>query len=163
MENETVFTTVDNSFIAGHGTTLEPQTYTFIDTAIVIPGSYHYRLRQIDNDGLVHYTHHVVFQFNPNNVKEGEFSPAVFKLNQNYPNPFNPTTLINFSLENFGYTTLKVYNLTGQEVTTLFDSYGEGGRIYTVNFNAANLSSGMFYYKLVCGKNVKVRKMMLLK
>jgi hypothetical protein len=84
-------------------------------------------------------------------------------LNQNYPNPFNPTTLINFSLENFGYTTLKVYNLTGQEVTTLFDSYGEGGRIYTVNFNAANLSSGMFYYKLVCGKNVKVRKMMLLK
>ncbi len=163
LADEPAFITVENSFIPGHGTTLEPQTYTFIDTTIVIPGTYHYRLRQIDTDGLVHYTHHVVVLFYPNKVTEGKYSPTVFKLSQNYPNPFNPTTLINFSLGISGYTTLKVYNLAGQEVATLFDRYGEGGRIYSVYFDAANLSSGIFYYKLVCGNDVEVRKLILLK
>ena len=162
-DSETDFTTVMDSLIPGQGTTLEPQTYTFIDPTIVIPGSYHYRLRQEDNDGLVHYTSDVIVQFNPNNVKERKSVPTVFKLNQNYPNPFNPTTLINFSLDNSGYTTLKVYNLIGQEVATLFDSHAEGGRMYSVYFNAANQSNGMYYYRLVCGNDVEVRKMTLIK
>ncbi len=163
MDNETEFTTVANSFVPGHGTTLEPKTYTFIDTTIYLQGTYHYRLMQQDNDGLVHYSSHVTVYFNPTEVKAVYVTPSIFKLHQNYPNPFNPTTTIIFSLGKSSYTTLKVYNLIGQEVATLFDGYGEVGRMYAVHFNAGNLSNGMYYYKLFSGNDVEVRKMLLIK
>lgn len=88
--------------------------------------------------------------------------PVKFALEQNYPNPFNPSTSIKFSIPSAGHYELKVYDVLGKEVATLVnENYNPGN--YTVNFNAAGLSSGMYIYRL-SGSNVNmVKKMMLLK
>ena len=87
----------------------------------------------------------------------------MFKLNQNYPNPFNPTTNVAFSLSAANFTTLKVYNILGQEVATLFSGMADGGRMYVVNFDASQLGNGVYFYRLASGSQVDVRKMTLLK
>ena len=88
--------------------------------------------------------------------------PAGFTLNQNYPNPFNPSTKIVFSLKNSGVTTLKIYNVLGQQVATLLDKDLASGT-YEVTFNASQLSSGIYYYKLESGDVSQIKKMMLVK
>jgi hypothetical protein len=154
------FDLIENSFRAGKGTTLEPQHYSWVDQN-AIGANLQYRLKQIDSDGLYHYFGPILI--NPNSAKDDEIVPAVFELNQNYPNPFNPTTTINFTLDKSGYTTLKIYNILGKEVATLFGGNAEAGRIYEVNFNAKYLSSGLYFYKLQSGKNSEIKKLVLLK
>ncbi|MCK9408871.1 MAG: T9SS type A sorting domain-containing protein, partial [Bacteroidetes bacterium] len=85
-----------------------------------------------------------------------------YTLDQNYPNPFNPTTAINYTLPNPGNVLLKVYDALGKEVVTLVNSHQESGR-YSVEFDASNLSSGIYLYKLTSGSYTEVKKMMLLK
>ncbi|MFN3873921.1 MAG: CotH kinase family protein [Ignavibacterium sp.] len=99
----------------------------------------------------------------PSSVEE-EFSPAGFSLEQNFPNPFNPITTIKFVIPNEvrNLVTLKVYDLLGNEVATLVNEEKSAG-IYNVNFNASNLSSGIYYYKLTAGNNSSVKKMILLR
>ena len=92
----------------------------------------------------------------------GSGSPVSYKLSQNYPNPFNPTTTIEFSLPKSQNVTLKVYNLLGQEVATLINSNMTAGN-HSINFNASNLSSGLYIYKISAGSFTSARKMMLLK
>ena len=88
--------------------------------------------------------------------------PATFNLDQNYPNPFNPTTKISFNLKERNYTTLKVYNSLGQQVTELVN--GElGAGSHQVTFDASKLSSGVYFYRLESGKYSQVKKMLLLK
>ncbi len=70
-----------------------------------------------------------------------------FELYQNYPNPFNPATNIKFSIPATGFVSLKLYNILGKEVSTIFNGYLNNG-VYTVNFNADNLNSGVYYYQL---------------
>jgi len=89
--------------------------------------------------------------------------PAVMMLNGNYPNPFNPVTKISFSLPATAPATLKVYNLLGQEVTTLVDGIVKGGVIQTVSFDGSSLASGVYFYRLASGPTVKVGKMLLIK
>jgi len=89
-------------------------------------------------------------------------TPSAFSLSQNYPNPFNPSTNINFSLEADGQTTLKVYNVIGKEVATLVDGYTKAGN-HSVTFNAEDLPSGVYLYKLVSPSGTKTGKMTLLK
>lgn len=85
-----------------------------------------------------------------------------YKLSQNYPNPFNPTTSINFELPKNGYTTLKIYDMLGNEVATLIDKELSAGQ-HTVNFNAQNLASGTYLYQLnVNGVRIS-NKMILMK
>jgi hypothetical protein len=88
--------------------------------------------------------------------------PREFCLNQNYPNPFNPSTTIRFDLPHASKVSLKVYNVLGQEVTTLVDEEKPAGR-YDVRFNAQNLASGMYMYRLQAGEYVAVEKSLLLK
>ena len=88
---------------------------------------------------------------------------ADFNLSQNYPNPFNPETTIKFNVKQMNFTTLRVYNAIGQEVALLFEGIAEPGQNYSVNFNAGDLASGMYVYKLQSGSNVSVKKMLLLK
>jgi len=88
--------------------------------------------------------------------------PAEFKLQQNYPNPFNPTTKISYTIGNAGHVTLKVYNIMGQYIATLVDGY-KNADSYEVNFNASNLSSGIYLYELRAGNNVITKKMVLMK
>ncbi len=88
--------------------------------------------------------------------------PSSYELSQNYPNPFNPVTKINFALPKSGLVTMKVYNTLGKEVKTLVNEYKNAGA-YVVDFNASNLSSGVYYYKLEAGEFTSVKKMILVK
>ena len=85
-----------------------------------------------------------------------------FSLLQNYPNPFNPTTVINFTLGAEGMTKLVVYNSLGQQVKVLLNENMKVGS-YSVPFNASNLTSGVYFYKLQSNNQVEVKKMLLLK
>jgi len=89
-------------------------------------------------------------------------SPLSFELNQNFPNPFNPSTSIQFNLPRTGFTTLTVYNLLGQEVVTLVNETKPAGS-YTVQWNAQNMTTGMYFYELTSGTLTQVKKMMLVK
>jgi hypothetical protein len=75
-------------------------------------------------------------------------TPAVFKLNQNYPNPFNPTTHVSFTVPSSGTAMLKVYNIMGQEIATLFNRAVSGGNLYDAEFNGRGLSSGIYLARL---------------
>ena len=92
----------------------------------------------------------------------GNEIPVKFDLHQNYPNPFNPVTKIEFDLPKNGFTTLKVYDATGSEITTLVSENLNLGK-YSVNFDATNYSSGIYYYRLESNGNVKTQKMSLVK
>ncbi len=85
-----------------------------------------------------------------------------FNLEQNYPNPFNPSTTIKFSIPTSGNVTLKVYDLLGKEVATLVNEELAAG-VYTTNFNAENLSSGIYFYKLSTANYTASKKMLLIK
>ena len=89
-------------------------------------------------------------------------TPNNYNLSQNYPNPFNPTTRINFALPKSGLVTLKVYNILGKEVATLVNEVKNIGT-YSVDFNASNLSSGIYFYKLEVNGYSEVKKMSLIK
>ena len=88
--------------------------------------------------------------------------PKEFKLEQNYPNPFNPTTTIQFAVPSVSDVKLEVFNILGQKVATLVNRRMEAG-VHTVNFNATNLSSGVYFYRLQSGSFVQTKKMMLVK
>jgi len=89
--------------------------------------------------------------------------PSAMTLNENYPNPFNPTTKISFILPATGTTSLKVYNILGQEVATLVDGVVRGEEVQTVSFDGSALASGVYFYRLQSGQKVETRKMVLLK
>jgi len=85
-----------------------------------------------------------------------------FELFQNYPNPFNPTTSINWRSPIGGHQTSKVYDVLGNEVTTLIDEYKSAGS-YEVKFDASGLNSGVYFYKLQAGSYSQTKKLVLLK
>ncbi|MBD3232518.1 MAG: T9SS type A sorting domain-containing protein [candidate division Zixibacteria bacterium] len=98
---------------------------------------------------------------------EGEFFgssviPSEYSLDGNYPNPFNASTSIAFSMPDAGDISLQVYNLMGQKIATLAEGYKNAGR-HTVTWEAADYSSGIYFYKLTAGDEVLTRRMTLLK
>jgi hypothetical protein len=97
-------------------------------------------------------------------VAEGN-SPNEFELHQNFPNPFNPATTIQFSIPvgtGHAPSLLKVYDVLGRDVATLVNEVKPAGT-YTVHFDAPNLSSGVYYYRLSAGSFTATRKMLLTK
>ncbi len=88
--------------------------------------------------------------------------PQTITLSQNYPNPFNPTTRIAYTIPQTGYVSLKVYNLLGQEVATLFEGTCHPGR-YEATFDAAGLASGVYFYRLSAGHFAETKKLLLLR
>jgi hypothetical protein len=88
--------------------------------------------------------------------------PAKYSLEQNYPNPFNPSTIINYAIPQSGNVTLKVYNILGQEVASLFEGFQKAGS-YTTNFDASKLASGVYFYRLQAGQFNATKKMLYLK
>ncbi len=94
--------------------------------------------------------------------KEQNTLPTGFKLEQNYPNPFNPTTTIRYMLPMTSKVTLRIYNILGQEVESLFDGQATAGA-YVVQFNASRLASGVYFYELRAGDFRDIKKMVLLK
>jgi hypothetical protein len=88
--------------------------------------------------------------------------PNSFELSQNYPNPFNPTTTVNFALPTSGYTKLVVYNALGESMKTLLNEYKSAGS-YSIDFNALDLPSGLYFYTLTSGNFTQTKKMILMK
>ena len=88
--------------------------------------------------------------------------PVDFKLHQNYPNPFNPSTTIRYELPYKSYVNIKVYDVLGNEIKTLVDKEQNIGR-YELQFNAQNLPSGIYYYKMTTEHNSITKKLMLIK
>jgi len=94
---------------------------------------------------------------------ETSYLPKDYKLSQNFPNPFNPTTKITYTIPELSFTTLKVYDVLGNEITTLVNEEKSIG-IYEVEFDAtAELPSGIYFYKLQAGSFTQTKKMILLK
>jgi hypothetical protein len=88
--------------------------------------------------------------------------PQSLSLDQNYPNPFNPTTTIDFSIPHAGTVVLKVYDILGQEIYTHLNSYQESGK-HSILFNGANLSSGVYIYRLIYDKYLISKRMIFVK
>ena len=88
--------------------------------------------------------------------------PKEFSLSQNYPNPFNPSTNIEFSLPEQSIVRLTIFNMLGQKVATLANERKEAG-VYTVNWNASSVASGVYFYRLNVGNKVFTKRMMLIK
>ncbi len=96
------------------------------------------------------------------NVDNKLSQPTKFILSQNYPNPFNPSTTIKYQIPKESFVTLKVYDAIGREVATLVNKQQSIG-YYNINFNAANLSSGIYFYQITAGDYTSVKKMLMLK
>jgi hypothetical protein len=140
-------------FVAGNGTSNTAHSYSYTDAG-VSSGTFVYRLKQIDNNGIFKYS---------SEVEASVSVPKIFVLNQNYPNPFNPTTTITFTLAQDGLTTLKIYDVLGREVATLMNDNLKAGAVNTVTFNASMLSSGVYFSRLENHGNVQIKKLVLMK
>jgi unsaturated rhamnogalacturonyl hydrolase len=140
-------------FIEGHGTTLAAQSYSYTDHSVSF-GKYLYQIKQIDLDGKSE-------RYPKMAVTVGVADK--FVLAQNYPNPFNPSTVIEFAVPKTGYTTVKLYNVLGQEVATLYEGNAEAGEIHTIRFNGSSLGSGVYLYRLHAGTFTDTKRLMILK
>ncbi|MFH0733432.1 MAG: C25 family cysteine peptidase [bacterium] len=140
-------------FIKGNGTSTDSHTYQYLDNLTNVKGSnVVYRLKQIDFDGSYAYSKTI----------EATLAPSTFSLEQNYPNPFNPSTTINFSIPEKSNVSIKVFNSLGQIIEELVNSSYEPG-FYSIQFNPANYSSGVYYYQMHAGSFIQIKKMMMIK
>jgi hypothetical protein len=139
-------------YVAGFGTTTEPKSYSFTDANVNV-GEYTYRLKQIDFDGTYEYSDEVNIDVN---------APIEYALEQNYPNPFNPSTTIKYSIPEDGSVKLAVYNMLGEQVVSLIETNQKAGR-YEISFNAENLASGVYIYRLEASNYTASKKLMLMK
>lgn len=153
------YQTIPNSFIPGHGTTIEPQNYSYIDSTAA-SGNWYYRLKQVDLDGTLHYSDGIRVVI-LTDVKEKSI-PKEFSLSQNFPNPYNPSTTIRYALPRSSFVTLTVYNAIGQQVAQLVNELQEPG-YHNVVFRGDGLASGVYFYRLQAGDYVATKKLALLK
>lgn len=137
--------------VAGSGTTTKIQNYSYIDKAAT--GGASYRLKQIDFDGTASYS---------NTVDVNGLLPAELVLDQNFPNPFNPSTIIQFELPTSGHTSLKVYDVTGTQVTVLIDQEMSAGR-HEMVFDVAGLPSGSYFCRLIQNGQSRSIKLVIMK
>jgi hypothetical protein len=98
----------------------------------------------------------------PTSVNGENGIPTIYSLEQNYPNPFNPTTNIKFSIPERGFVTVKVYDILGNEVRTLVNEVMDAS-FYNVLFDASNLSTGVYLYRIQVNNFIAVKKMLLIK
>jgi len=144
---------VTTGFVEGKGTTAETQYYSYCDDLFGVNSKIvFYRLKQIDYNGQFEYSPEV----------KVSIPPAVFGLEQNYPNPFNPTTKIRYSLKNDCNVSLSVYDVLGNKVASLVNSYQNAG-MYEVIFDGSNLSSRIYFYQIKAGEFTAIKKLLLLK
>jgi hypothetical protein len=139
-------------FINGSGNSNSPKVYSYTDNTAA-NDKYIYRLKQIDANGKYSYSKEV-------EVDMG--TPSTYSLDQNYPNPFNPTTVISYQVPIQSTVQIDVFNSVGEIVRTLVNEVKEAG-YYDVEFNAASLSSGVYFYRITAGDFIAVKKLMIMK
>jgi hypothetical protein len=104
----------------------------------------------------------VLVSINVTDVQDNSSNPSSYNLFANYPNPFNPSTTIKYSIPEASFTTITIYDALGNEVSSLVNETKSAGT-YEVEFNAADLSSGIYYYTLQAGSFAQTKKMILIK
>ena len=159
-EPVTQWTTV-SPLIPGAGTSLAEHDYAWTDTNVA-PGTYRYRLEQVDYAGGVWYSDPIKFDVTGVLGVGADKAPLTFELGQNYPNPFNPTTSIQYQLPHESFVHLSIYNMLGKEVRTLVNETEEPG-YKSVELDGSNLTSGMYFYRITAGNFTEVKKMILIK
>lgn len=127
------------AFIPGHGTSNVSNGYMFKDEKLKA-GTYKYRLKQIDYNGN--------YEYYPLEQNVTVNPPVKFDMGQNYPNPGNPKCKINFEMPVNGKVTIKLYDITGQEVFTLLNDVRDAD-YYTVEFDGSNIASGVYFYRII--------------
>jgi hypothetical protein len=143
---------------------------TFIDYGITTAGDgfndAEYRIRAKDmNNNTSEYSSIVQIEYGHQGMEKkniGTTTSIEYILDQNYPNPFNPSTKITYSIKEEGLVTLKIYDVLGKEIATLVNESKPEG-IYEAEFNASQLPSGMYIYKIQAGSFSDVKKMLLTK
>jgi len=138
------------------------------DTSIIVVGmnvnTFHFwKVRAHNTFGMSNWSE--VWRFktvNPLGVDGESLMPQQYVLDQNYPNPFNPATNFRFSIPQAGFTTLRIYNLLGQQVAVVIDEYMSPGS-YDVRFDASGLSSGIYLYTIRVNDFSASKKMILMK
>ena len=141
-------------FVQGAGTSTSPKEYSFADESVP-PGRYAYRIKQIDHAGSFTYSSSV-------EVEVG-LAPKKLTLSDAYPNPFNPSTIIEFTVPEDGKAALRIYNVVGQLVITLYDGEVAAGRIYEASFDASRLATGIYLTRLEYGGKQITKKISLVK
>lgn len=140
-------------FVSGKGNTNEVTNYSFEDKKLN-SGKYEYKLKQIDYNGNYEF-----FSLN-NSVEVG--NPGKYTLSQNYPNPFNPVTKIDFTLPMNSKVKIIVYDITGKVISTLVNETKSAG-FHTLEFNASNLSSGVYFYMMTAENFKDIKKLTVIK
>ncbi|MGV8018097.1 MAG: T9SS type A sorting domain-containing protein [Ignavibacteria bacterium] len=144
-------------YVQGSGNSNSTKNYSFTDRGLQT-GKYQYRLKQIDFNGNYEY-------FDLNGYVEVGV-PNKYDISQNYPNPFNPVTKIDYDLPFDSKVSLRIYDVTGREVKSLFSGDVKAG-YYTQLFDASSLSSGIYFYRITAnslsGNFVMTKKMALIK
>jgi lysophospholipase L1-like esterase len=152
------YQTLSGSFVPGYGTSLVPHSFYYEDT-VPGPGTYHYRLKQIDLDGAVQYSDGIGLNIV---IGANDLLPSESVLLQNYPNPFNPTTVIGYQLSVAAHVRLSVCDLLGREVVVLVNERKSPGS-YMVEFDATGVASGVYLYRLTAGGFMQTRKLLLVR
>jgi hypothetical protein len=136
------------------------------DTSHVFPtlpdGTYWWRVRAHNVAGWGWFSDAWMFTASTTSIHDASTLPQKFALGQNYPNPFNPSTTIRYGLPERSHVTLTVFNTLGQQVATLIEGETEAG-YHEVTFDASNLSSGVYLYRLTAGEYVQARKLIVLR
>ncbi len=145
---------INLGFVKGSGSTADVHKYNFIDDKINLPGSYFYRIAQVDFDGTISYSKEIKVNI------AGE--PLKFELLQNYPNPFNNSTRIHYQIPNNTTVTLKIFDALGCQIKSIVSGRQDAGT-YEYNFDAVGLSSGLYFLVLQTDNNKSIIKMFLLK
>lgn len=157
-------------YVKEHGKVVSGETSEYIDGKWVLESKQEF---QYENDQLIavidssFYDEYVdiyrqLYSYNENVSNEEEIDRVNFSLHQNYPNPFNPVTTIPYSLNSTQHVSLDVYNMLGQKVAQLVNGIQSAGN-YSISFDATNLTSGIYLYRLQSGSQSSTRKLLLIK
>jgi uncharacterized protein (TIGR03790 family) len=170
FSNTCDFASIGGSFVAGNGTTAEPHTYSWVDTAR-FAGSAEYRLRQIDMDGTSRFSDGIAVVSDMNTTAIAAAGmPESLEMLTSYPNPFNPSTTIRFDVPRSASAggsadvkiRLTVYDMTGRELQVLLDGNAAPGS-HEYRWNAGNSASGTYFCVLTTPAGNKVLRMLLIR
>jgi hypothetical protein len=159
-----VYRDTTGSLLSSHTTQLDQTSdSTYVDSLTTPGKTYYYRVAAIDIHGNVGAPSAELTQIVLAVQRLNGQAPKVFELSQNYPNPFNPSTTIEFTVPVDGHAVLKVMDMLGREVATLFEGDAKSGYYLRVVFDASKCASGVYFSRLESGGKQLMKKMILMK